>query len=399
MAPTPLNAGKSTAALRPAPVVSCFQAELPGLIVEATEEVARTIPAVGQALHAHADSGTHVGELLPLLGRLADPHISREQRSALYEAIGRDAYQRGLSLENLQAAFRVGTQIAWRHFAQFGRQADSPAQQLYEASSDVIAYIDEICTRCIAAYNEAAAQDVLSPKMARVKLLRILISERQSLDEEGLFALARSADWRLPSTVACLVLGEHHFAGHRMGPALDSDVLVDLESDDPCLLVPDPDGPGRLEMIRRGLRGIPFAVGTSVPLAEAAVSFRMARRALALIQRGFLKDAAYVRCAEHLPDMLLLSDEDTARQLVQRRLSVFAGLKQYQCERLKETLEAWLTGGNTTSELAESLSVHPQTVRYRMRKIEEIFGDQLKDPQWRFEMLLALHAERLVNVR
>ena len=400
MAPTPRNAGRpAETALLSAPVVRRFQAELPQLVVEATAEVARTIPAVAHALGVHDDSGVHARELVRLLGRLADPHLTEEQRSSICEAVGRDAYERGLSLENLQAAFRVGLQIAWRRLAQFGRQADAPAQQLFEASSEIIAYIDEVCTRCVTAYNKVAAQSVLSPTMARLELLRILVSEQQPFNEEVVVALARSADWRLPTTVACLALGENQFAGHRLGPALDPDVLLDLESDAPCLLLPDPDGPGRLAMVRRGLRGVRFAVGTSVPLAEAPVSLRMARRALALIQRGLLRNATHVRCAEHLPDMLLLSDEDAARQLIQRRLGVFADLKQHQYERLTETLEAWLTGGSSTSELARSLSVHPQTVRYRMRRIEEIFGEQLRNPQWRFEMLLALHAERLVNGR
>jgi len=36
------------------------------------------------------------------------------------------------------------------------------------------------------------------------------------------------------------------------------------------------------------------------------------------------------------------------------------------------------------------LEVHPQTVRYRVRRLRELFGDALEDPEQRFELGLAL---------
>jgi DNA-binding PucR family transcriptional regulator len=37
--------------------------------------------------------------------------------------------------------------------------------------------------------------------------------------------------------------------------------------------------------------------------------------------------------------------------------------------------------------------VHPQTVRYRLGRLRELFGEQLDDPQHRVELELALRAE------
>jgi hypothetical protein len=37
-----------------------------------------------------------------------------------------------------------------------------------------------------------------------------------------------------------------------------------------------------------------------------------------------------------------------------------------------------------------------QTVRYRLRQIHELFGDQLRDPDRRFELQLALRVRQLV---
>jgi DNA-binding PucR family transcriptional regulator len=43
------------------------------------------------------------------------------------------------------------------------------------------------------------------------------------------------------------------------------------------------------------------------------------------------------------------------------------------------------------------MHVHPQTVRYRLRQIHELFGDQLRDPDTRFELQVALRARKLLT--
>jgi DNA-binding transcriptional LysR family regulator len=40
--------------------------------------------------------------------------------------------------------------------------------------------------------------------------------------------------------------------------------------------------------------------------------------------------------------------------------------------------------------MAEELHVHPQTVRYRMAQLRELFGQSLDDPRTRAVLLLAL---------
>ena len=57
------------------------------------------------------------------------------------------------------------------------------------------------------------------------------------------------------------------------------------------------------------------------------------------------------------------------------------------------TLAAWLAEQGRLQAVAEQLHVHPQTVRYRLGRLRELFGDALDDPQRRFELELALRAE------
>jgi DNA-binding PucR family transcriptional regulator len=49
-------------------------------------------------------------------------------------------------------------------------------------------------------------------------------------------------------------------------------------------------------------------------------------------------------------------------------------------DRLVETLRAWLLHNGRRDEVARSLHVHPQTVRYRVGQLRELYGDRLEDP-------------------
>ena len=74
-------------------------------------------------------------------------------------------------------------------------------------------------------------------------------------------------------------------------------------------------------------------------------------------------------------------------------------LRPGQRDRIAETLLAWLQSGENAAEVAQQIHVHPQTVRYRLRQIQELFGDQLRDPDRRFELQLALRLRQLTGDR
>ena len=57
---------------------------------------------------------------------------------------------------------------------------------------------------------------------------------------------------------------------------------------------------------------------------------------------------------------------------------------------LEETLRSWLVHMGDTAKVAAELQVHPQTVRYRLGRLRELFGAELDDPDTRLELLLAL---------
>ena len=53
-------------------------------------------------------------------------------------------------------------------------------------------------------------------------------------------------------------------------------------------------------------------------------------------------------------------------------------------------MRAWLLLQGRRDLVAEALFVHPQTVRYRVGRLRELYGDRLADPQFVLEATIAL---------
>lgn len=148
-------------------------------------------------------------------------------------------------------------------------------------------------------------------------------------------------------------------------------------------------------MLDRTIPGGGAAIGLTVPTALAADSIRWARRVLELVDAGVIEDAPFIPCEDHLITLWLLSDPALLDQLATRELAPVSGISTTRRERLIETLRIWLDTRGTAAQMGELLDVHPQTVRYRMRSLEAIFGAQLTDPESRFATEAVLRATQL----
>jgi DNA-binding PucR family transcriptional regulator len=157
------------------------------------------------------------------------------------------------------------------------------------------------------------------------------------------------------------------------------------------LIVPDPYGPGRRQVIDAGLRGFRAAVGPPVALRDAAKSLSWAREALCLAERGVFDDDSVVHCDEHLTDLVLRRGGDLLDRLRAIRLAPLEGMAPGRQDMLADTLLAWLETGKSSS-VASRLFIHPQTARYRLHKLQDLFGEQLDNPDARFELALVLRA-------
>ncbi len=69
-------------------------------------------------------------------------------------------------------------------------------------------------------------------------------------------------------------------------------------------------------------------------------------------------------------------------------------MANHERDALLDTLEAWLDNGGSAERAASALYVHPNTVRQRLRKLEQRTGRALSDPRAAAELCIALETAR-----
>jgi DNA-binding PucR family transcriptional regulator len=158
------------------------------------------------------------------------------------------------------------------------------------------------------------------------------------------------------------------------------------------VIVPDPDAPGRRRQLEAAITEGPVALGPTTGWATVARSAERAAAAHRLAVAGRIESRPLVVADEHLAQLLLAADPSLAGELAQTRLAPLAELPKVQRRRLEATLRAWLDRPGQVQAVAAELKVHPQTVRYRLRKLRDLFGPSLDDPEGRFELQLALRS-------
>ena len=384
----------------PAEVAALLRPQLDHAIAEMIDAIQVGVPEYSRPLDAsytEAVSRAVRHSVEQFVDRVANPEASFDAIVAEFRAIGVVEAREGRSLEPLQNALRLGARVAWRWLCAAAGAPGLDMQVLGRIGEAIFVYLDDLAGACAAGYQEARAQVAGEQERRRRRLLDLILADPPA-SAEAIADQARSASWPLPRRVALAAIEEQPGLGGAAGPAVPADVLTDWSRREPCLLIPDPDGPGRAALIGHALRGWPAALGPAVPLHRASASLRWARAALALGLRGAIDfRGGAIRCDEHMSTLLIFSDEELARALRAARLGPLDGLKPAVRDRLAETLLSWLQHGGNANEVATLLHVHPQTVRYRLRQIDELFGGELRDPDGRFELEMALRARRFLE--
>jgi DNA-binding PucR family transcriptional regulator len=102
-----------------------------------------------------------------------------------------------------------------------------------------------------------------------------------------------------------------------------------------------------------------------------------------------------VRSADLLPERALAGDPEAERQLIDR----VARPLEEAGGSLLETVDAYLEAGGTLEGCARQLFVHPNTVRYRLRRVSEITERNPGDARDALVLRVALTVGRLARAR
>ncbi|MFG2003792.1 PucR family transcriptional regulator [Spirillospora sp. NPDC048911] len=399
--PRTLETGRPEPATSQLPrrLLTILRPELPSLAEEIIEEIPRALPEYDRPMQGPYVTALQIGverALNQFVARVAEAAPDAHRHDDTYRRLGRFEAHEGRSLDSLQAAYRIGAQVAWRRLMTIAARHDLSSSVMAQLADALFGYMNELASLSLSGYMDARPTQV---EDQRRRLLQLILARRPGSDR-AIAELAELTEWNVPDEVTLVVVPHD---ARCVREALDDDVLVDLTADEPRLLVPcrAPDGrPEALPAGRRAMLAEAFpdggvATGLTVPLEHAADSLRWARQALTLIEAGVLDDGPVTSCEDHLVTLWLLADCALVDQLARRHLGGMNELEPGQRERLLATLHTWLTTRGTAAEMADELHVHPQTVRHRIKRLEKELGGRLTDPDARFAIEIVLRAMSL----
>ncbi len=126
-------------------------------------------------------------------------------------------------------------------------------------------------------------------------------------------------------------------------------------------------------------------------LDGAARALRLAQVALETLPPG----TKAIRQLEDEPHIdLLVRDRETTRVFVLRVLRGVLVLPDHEREMLLATARAWLDTHGSAAEAGRLVYCHENTVRHRIRRLEDHLGGTLDDPRRVSDLTIALQAIR-----
>jgi hypothetical protein len=378
----------------PPETAGVLRPQLPGLADEIVAAISSGVPDYTRPLEGPFGAALRVGVeegLRQFVELVEHPDVDRAAGRQVYVDLGRGEMRAGRSLNALLAAYRLGARVAWRRLVAAGEAAGLEPSTLYLLAEAIFAYIDELSGESIEGYAREQAATAGELQRLRRRLAGLLVQD-PPVDPASVEAAALAAGWTLPRTLAALVAeGDDP---DRLAMRLGTDAIAVALPPHVCALVPDPEAPGRRAQLAAVFAKRAGVLGPSVPWRAAAVSAGRARSAFGLLADGTIEAGSegLVVADDHALDMLLNADRRLARDMAAAALAPLESETPASRERLAETLRAWLRHRGRTELVAEALHVHPQTVRYRMGRLREVYGERLDDPDARFELELALRS-------
>ncbi len=299
-------------------------------------------------------------------------------------ALGRGEARSGRTMDALAQAYRVGARVAWREISSAAVNNGLAATMLARLAELTFAYIDELSDASVSGHADELAT---SGRLRQRRLERLASRLVEGSPEVELVGAAERADWIPPTALTAVVLPESKVRSVRglLDPRslyLSEDPTA-VELDPGLALVLVPAGSGRARtVLLRVLADAEAVVGPSRPWTLVRSSYLRVAQAHRL---GLGGDTDL-----HLASIVLGADADAHADLRTRVLAPLDGLSATSRAKLTETLGAWLLHQGRRDDIAAALFVHPQTVRYRMGQLRDLYGEALTDPGFVRDATIAL---------
>lgn len=372
----------------PARTAARLREDLPSVAEQVVAAIIEEVPAYETAMAGSMGDTIRnavqlaLGGFLSLAGgrRGADPRTPTAPAVEGAYQLGRGEARSGRSTDALLSAYRIGARVSWRELSRGAVESGMDAETLARFAELVFAFIDELSASSAAGHTDELA----TTGRVRQRLLERLAGHLlEGASEEAARDAAQVAEWAPPTTLTAVLVPQAQL--RPVLTAVSGATLALPEApgveESGLLLVPDAHGRGRGALLR-AVEGREAVVGPARPWLEVRASYDRVLRAHAA---GLGPDTE-----AHLPSLVLDADAEARADLRAQVLAPLADLRPAQAEKLTETLRAWLLHHGRREEVAAALFVHPQTVRYRMGQLRELYGDGLEDPETVLALTVAL---------
>jgi hypothetical protein len=331
-----------------------------------------------------------------VLGQLAGvPSVSLDSP----RATGMARAQEGVPYAAVLQAFRVGGRYIWELLVE---HAEPGARDvLLLAAADIWTVTDELSSQVTDAYRTALGERVRRDQQMRAVLVGTLLDGDPGVVEElwekaGALNLPRGGDFVVVSA-ECSEPGaeglpdiEQLLRRHNVTSAWR------LDHDQQDGLVALRFGFAVHHLVEVLAEATTGRVGVSAPfqrLDDAPDARREARIACAAATP---QSYDVLRFDEHPLAALLASTPDQAAALARAVLAPVLDLPPDDRAVLLQTADTWLAAEGSTSTAARQLHLHRNTVRYRLRRLEELTGRDLAKPVDAAEVYVALECVRIL---
>jgi PucR C-terminal helix-turn-helix domain/GGDEF-like domain len=308
----------------------------------------------------------------------------------------------GVPLPAVMTAYRIGFRFMWEQTLATARAAGIPTDSMLDATARVFIAQDTFTQAMSTAYRQRLTAQILEREEERSALVEALLSHRIT-DSHSLWEAADLL--RLPTSGPYVVVAAELPAIGKLGlPTIENKLSVrDIRS--AWRLLPDlqvgivhlrgPVPSDTLGTLVEVLRQAATArVGISLPfheLADTSDGLRFARLAVA----GRPLGDSHVTVFDDTPlAVAAVSAPEVMTKIRSSVLGPLYGLAAEERTVLLDTFQAWLQAGGSANDTAAKIYCHPNTVRHRLHRIEQLTGRSLSRPTDLAELCLAFEVER-----
>lgn len=360
---------------------------VPKLVEQITHRIREEVAAfAGQdrhrAHHAVREAVTVAagGFLAFALGGDMAPRVRAEQH---FRGLGRLGGTSAGGIAPVLEAIQVAGDSVWGTIQAMVARNGLPGHVVADLGTNVAAYLRQLtrqvqegwmeeCARLLDGQQRLLEKLITAPSNPALGRLAALAGRR--LDEQVVVLTAQRGGTVLPSE-----------------PPWPKGTLTRLDGDRLLVVAQPGDAAAVREVLLRLGPGVVVAESWPVPLRQLRDAYTWTCRLLALGAQGRIPRASRVlACAEHRTELLLAADPALIDALAAELLRPLYAEKPHQRLVLAETLLLWLETAEPATALGRRLGTHPQTIRNRIHRLEDMFADRLCEPSQRMTLMVVL---------